>query len=334
MVRLSKRNIIILTGGLAGMLVLIFDGRTAVEGIRQGIDICLQTLIPSLFPFFVLSGIVLSSLMGQPIPFLRILGRFCHMPEGSESLLAVGILGGYPVGAGAVWAAYKKGQISAGEANRLVIFCNNAGPSFLFGILGPMFPSGGYVWRLWLVQIVAAMLTGYLLGETGEISCKHVEQYPDFSDTLNRAIRNMAGVCGWVVLFRMVLEFLDRWILWLFDPSIQVLFSGILELSNGCLRLQNIAKPEIRFLLASAMLSIGGFCVLMQTHAVFPDLRMKQYLIGKLIHLLLSSVLSLMALFLLHEKMTSFLLCLTGMIAVTAILGKRLRKSKIAVAIP
>ena len=38
-----------------GMLALILDGRTAIEGARQGIGLCLRTVIPSLFPFFVLS---------------------------------------------------------------------------------------------------------------------------------------------------------------------------------------------------------------------------------------------------------------------------------------
>ena len=37
-----------------GMLVLILDGKTALEGARQGIELCLRTVVPSLFPFFLL----------------------------------------------------------------------------------------------------------------------------------------------------------------------------------------------------------------------------------------------------------------------------------------
>ena len=47
------------------MLALILDGRTAIDGARQGIELCLRTVIPSLFPFFVLSILLTSSLLGM-----------------------------------------------------------------------------------------------------------------------------------------------------------------------------------------------------------------------------------------------------------------------------
>ena len=36
-----------------GMLVLIFDSALALEAARAGVELCLETVIPSLFPFFV-----------------------------------------------------------------------------------------------------------------------------------------------------------------------------------------------------------------------------------------------------------------------------------------
>lgn len=330
---MSKRNVMILTGAVTGMLVLIFDSRTASEGVRQGIAICLQTLIPSLFPFFVLSCFVTSALFGQTISCLSAVGRFCQIPEGSESILAVGLLGGYPVGAGTVWTSYTEGKLTADEANRMAIFCNNAGPSFLFGILGPMFPKLSYVWCLWVVQILAALLTAYLLGGNRRISRMSQTRQISMSDALNRAIRNMAAVCGWVILFRMILEFGNRWFLWQSNPVAKVLATGILELSNGCLLLQNISDPAIRFLVASTMLSIGGFCILMQTHAVFPELRIKQYLTGKLVHLILSLILSVSAVFMIHGKILPCMFCLVVLIIGVRVVRMRCRKSKIAVAI-
>ncbi len=97
-----------------GMLALILDGRTAIEGARQGIELCLRTVIPSLFPFFVLSILLTSSLLGSSLIVLRPLGRLFGMPEGAESLLIPAFLGGYPVGRECrrripQWAADKTG---------------------------------------------------------------------------------------------------------------------------------------------------------------------------------------------------------------------------------
>ena len=331
---MCKRSILVMTGAIAGMLILIFDSRTAAAGIRCGIDICLQTLVPALFPFFVLSGLITSSLFGQAIPGLSTIGKFCHIPEGSESILTIGLLGGYPVGAGTVWNAYENGEITAEEADRMVIFCNNAGPSFLFGVLGPMFPALSYVWSMWGIQIIAALLTAFLIGGNRRITTVPANCPLRFTDAINNAIRNMTSVCGWVILFRMILEFLDRWFLWNANPPVTVLITGILELSNGCLLLQNINNLEIRFLLASMMLSVGGLCILMQTHAVFPELKVKQYLTGKLIQLTLSLILSMTAVFVMSGRMLHSAVCMGLLIIGISAFRMRLRKRKIAVAIP
>ena len=323
-----------LSGAFTGMLVLIFDGKAAAEGIRHGIEICLQTLIPSLFPFFLLSGIITASLVGQPIPCLSIIGKFCHIPRGSESLLAVGILGGYPVGAGMVWNAHRDGLLTADEANRMVIFCNNAGPSFLFGILSHFFPSVTYVWCLWGIQVFAALLTGFLTGGT-ERTITMTGTVPfRLSDVMSRSIRNMSTVCGWVILFRMILEFLDRWLFQMVTPETQVILTGFLELSNGCLRLQAIPDTGTRFLLATVMLSSGGLCILMQTLSVFPRLRMKQYILGKTIHLILSTLLSVCMLWFLTGR---FILCSVNLfifIAGVSLITCKSRNKKLTVAFP
>ena len=98
------------------MLALILDGRTAIDGARQGIELCLRTVIPSLFPFFVLSILLTSSLLGSPLAVLRPLGRLFGMPDGAESLLIPAFLGGYPVGAQNVAAAFRSGQLTKPEA--------------------------------------------------------------------------------------------------------------------------------------------------------------------------------------------------------------------------
>ena len=54
------KNISVVRRSLAGLglLILILDGGTAIEGVRTGINICIRTLIPSLFPFMVLCGLI------------------------------------------------------------------------------------------------------------------------------------------------------------------------------------------------------------------------------------------------------------------------------------
>ena len=68
----------------------------------------------------------------------------------------------------------------------------------------------------------------------------------------------MGNVCGWVILFRILIAFLERWFLWLLPASVRVAVTGLLELSNGCCALAEIKDFKMRFLLCSGMLSFGG----------------------------------------------------------------------------
>ena len=294
---MRKTNLWPLIFGFWGMLVVILDGKTAVSGVRDGLELCLSTLIPSLFPFFVLSSLITSSLAGHPIGVLQSVCRFCRMGSGAESFLAVGILGGYPVGAANIAGAAAKGLLSEKEAQRLTVFCNNAGPSFLFGMLGPLFPDQRWAWLLWAIQIAASLLTGFLLpGGSTEPIAPTKSHTASLSECLNRSIKSMVLVCGWVVLFRMILGFLQRWILWLFPSPVQIILTGLLELANGCLALSGIKSTNLLFLLAAVMLSMGGICVWMQTKAVFPQLKLSRYILGRILHCIICFLLSLLML--------------------------------------
>lgn len=271
-------------GAGLGILLLILDGRTALEGARLGADLCLRTVIPSLFPFFVLSILLTGSFLGTSMGILRPLGRLCGIPRGTESLLLAGFLGGYPVGAQAISSAYHAGHIQNEDAQRMLAFCNNAGPSFLFGMAAAMFPQKSMVWALWLIHMASAVITSLILPRnmTRNVSLKTAPQV-SFSGAMTKALSVIASVCGWVILFRVIIQFLTRWIFWILPDTARVSLIGILELSNGCCELSRIENIGLRFLLCSAILALGGLCVTMQTVSVTKGLKMHRYFIGKIL---------------------------------------------------
>lgn len=276
------------------MLLLILDSKTALLSASEGIDLCLRTVIPSLFPFFVLSGILVSDLVGRKIPLMSPLGKLLGMPEGSESLLISGFLGGYPVGAKSVRDAWKGGCLTKNDAERLLAFCNNAGPAFLFGMAAPMFSSPLAGWVLWGIHILSAVLAGMLLYRQPEGTWA-IRTGPSLSlpDSLKNALSVTAQVCGWVVVFRILNGFLSRWFLWLLPVTAQTAVAGFWELANGCLALASIGSEKLRFVLCCAMLSFGGICVLLQTLSAARDLSLKFYIRGKLLQTLFSILFSL-----------------------------------------
>ena len=273
----------------AGMLILILDSRTALSAAAEGIRLCLWTVIPSLFPFFVLSGLLVSALMGSQIPLLCPLGNLLGIPKGAESLLISGFLGGYPVGAKAIRDAWKSGSVSRDDAARMLTFCSNAGPAFLFGMAAPLFPDKHTGWVLWFIQITSALLTGLWFRKEPEADAHPLSgKSLSVPEALEQALRVTAGVCGWIILFRIICSFAEKWILFFLPEWGRSIIVGFLELANGCTYLQIPDSQELRFVICNTMLSFGGICVLMQTASVIGSLPLKWYLKGKITQMIIS----------------------------------------------
>lgn len=278
--------------GAIGMCVLILDGKTALLGAQAGIEQCMKAVIPALFPFFLLSNLLVGSLWGMPLPILSPIARLFGVPQGGESLLVSGFLGGYPVGIQNISRLYSSGQLGKEDAKRMISFLGQPGPAFLFGMVAPILDEPGKAWILWGIVLYSAILVSLLTSGTNRRICLTKGQPLTLSDAMNASLSAMGKVCGWVVLFQVILAFLRRWVLWYFDDAIIAAIGGFLELSGGCLLLKTVQPESLRFLIASGILSFGGLCVTMQTVSVLEKLSPMPYLLGKLLQTIFSLLLA------------------------------------------
>lgn len=310
------------------LMVMILDSQVAISGAKEGLSLCLSTVIPSLFPFFVMSILLTAGLSGWTA-------------ERSAYLL-MGFLGGYPVGAQAVSEGCAGGRLSRQDGEKMLAYCSNVGPAFLFGIGSSLFAQRWMCWLLWLIHIFAALLVAAMTprkktsatpaAATGRLS---------LTDAMGRAVRSMAMVCGWIVMFRTIIAFLRHWFLWLLPVNWQLLVTGLLEMTNGCCALAEIPSDGLRMQLFSLFLGFGGVCVVMQTQAVIAGsgLSGKFYFPGKAAQCAISYLLCLPAQFLLpaqerHFPALYFPLAALSVVAAYGFYWNRIKKdSSICVAI-
>jgi len=277
----------------ACLLILIFDSQTALHGAKSGIDICLNAAIPSLFPFFVLSVLLTDALSQSTSSLLYRIPAALHMPEIAGAVLVPAFLGGYPVGAQCIGNLYTKKTISKTDAEKLLGFCSNAGPAFVFGMVSGFFQDKHMVWLLWFIHIFSAVITSWLIpSPSQERKINTFSKASSIQEVILTSVKVMAAVCSWIILFRTIIAFLDKWILWMIPETFQVLITGLLELANGCFRLAEIHHDSLRFLLCSCMLAFGGICIFLQTASVTKGLSLKYYLRGKILQTLFSFLLS------------------------------------------
>ena len=125
-------------GLLCAAAALMACPAQAMEGARSGLALCGEVIVPSLFPFFILASLVVElGLAGQLGRALEpVMGPLFGLNGACASAVALGLIGGYPVGAKTALGLYENGLCTRTEAERLLAFCNNSGPAFVLGVVG------------------------------------------------------------------------------------------------------------------------------------------------------------------------------------------------------
>ena len=299
--------------GLTAAGLLLWPGAGA-EGVQEGLLLCGGVLIPALFPFLVLSSLAVE------LGFSRCLGTLLspmmyplfRVNGSCGAALALGLVGGYPVGARTAVQLYESGQCSKAEAERLLAFCNNCGPAFTLGVVGVgLFGSSRVGLLLCAVHVLSALLVGILFrfyGGQEKFSCSRPDhtgfQAVSLSAALTRsvagAVRSSLSITGFVLTFSVLLRLFRQSGLMgcsarLLSPLLgpvwaERFLTGFLELSSGVSSLTD-GPPLLRLTAAAWMLGWGGLSVHGQVLAFLGDsgLSARPHFFGKILQGCISS---------------------------------------------
>lgn len=274
------------------MVLLLWRSAVAAEAVRRGLTLCARSVIPALFPYFVVSGLFISLGFADEVgrrlePLTR---RLFGVGGAGASAFFLGLLGGYPVGGRTVGQLYRAGRLSKDEAERLLAFCNNAGPSFILGVVGVgcfgSLRTGVY---LYLVHAFSAVLVGILFRKKAPVSGQKVrysaafEPIAAFVRAVGEAAEGMVRLCGFVVFFLVILALITD----LTGLNHPVLL-GFVELTSGVTALDG-SRGNLAW--AAALLGWGGLSVHGQTAAVLSDtdLGLGRYFLGKILQAIFSA---------------------------------------------
>lgn len=265
---------------LAACFLLILYRIDAGHGIRTGISVCLEALIPALFPFILLSALfsgsraagLLCRLFG---PVLRHLFR---LPACAAPALLFGLTAGYPAGAGIAAALYAEGRLTREQTARLLCCCT--APGYAFSVFaGSGLPGGAHTGLLlFLSSLLPPLGIGLLLARFAPKPASvpdHSAAFFGFTEAVRRSTTAMVTLCSFVVVFSALLTVLER--SGLFSLAVQLLtrtglrpaeaeglLSFLLEVTAGVQ--QTAGLPPV---LTAFGLGFAGLCIHLQIYALF-----------------------------------------------------------------
>lgn len=294
----TKNGLILLITSVISIIISTVLAPYITKYVNEGLKLCFSVIIGSVFPFLILTDVIMSTAHFENINLLRKPFEKLFKINGyAISAFIIGIMCGFPLGVKVSVDLYKKGYISKNECERLIGFSNNTGPAFIisgigFGMRGKL--SDGVI--LYISMLISAIITGLITGIKQKPCSEKVRPETntyDFSRSVRSAALNTLYICAFIVLFSVICGILTSVIT---NELIYSLVIPFIEVSNSAkiISRSTLLSCDAGLILTSFAISFSGISVHMQAKSFISetDISMNRYYIAKLMQGFISAIIT------------------------------------------
>ena len=297
-------NLIIIVISIFVLLELLFNKSVIYSSVMLALKLWVNNLIPVLFPFFIISNILINYKIIDYIPknFKNLCKKVFNINDNMLMILFLSILSGFPSNAKNTRLLYDKGIINDAEANHIILFSHFANPMFVLTVVGVFFLHSE---KLGIIILISHYLSNICLGVMFRKGFKN--NYYDIN--LNNTSKvNLGGVlisaikdsidtilliCGIVIVFLILAAIIvDTFNFNIYNAMI---IKGLFEITIG---MQALSYLKIglyyKAVIASCFLAFGGMSVHIQVLSQLIDTKIKYsyFFMGRLYQMILSGIIT------------------------------------------
>lgn len=272
---------------LLGLALLTFGGAIIIYPERyvtscfQGFAMWAECVLPSLFPFMVITLIAVKTGLAEKasLPLKRVTGIF-KFPPAAAACFLMSACSGYPAGSRIVNEFYEGGVISKYDCSKLAYLCSTSGPLFIIGSVGfKMFGDKLAGVKILIAHVFAVMLISVLISVfTKKSPSAPPKKAPKDGNLLYNVFYGaVVSVCvagGFIAFFYVLAQFfadfsllypLEKFLnLFLDEHTSSSVCLGLIEATTGCRSLAQSGAGKTEIALAGFMITFGGVSILAQ----------------------------------------------------------------------
>lgn len=296
-----KKNILIFIILLLLIQILMFSS-DIIKSVRFAFDIWKNNVFPSLFPFFVLSEILIKlgfvEIVGN---FFKPIMKFLFKTSGESAFIFImSIISGNPSSAKYTKELYDQKLIGENEASKILTFTHFCNPLFILGTIGISFFSSS---KIGLDLLISHYLGNLVIGlfmrnkmpvKTLFIKKKRISQNENLGVIITNALFNsintllliLGSISICLVLTTIISKNID------FGIIGNNLSYGLIEVTQGVKYVSLNSLPiRIKEVLCVIFLSFGGLSIHLQVISMISDTKIKYlpFLLARFFHAFIST---------------------------------------------
>ena len=285
------------------LLQLIIRNNVIYISIMNALMIWVNNLIPALFPFFIISDILINYNITNYIP--KIIKKLCkllfNINDNLITILLLSMISGFPSNARNARTLYDKKMISLDEANHILIFSHFANPIFILTTVSIFFLHSK---QIGIILLITHYLSNFILGICFRTKIKCNNSKCDsklignnfgmiFVESIKKALDTIITICGVVMVFLMLSSIIIN--TFDFNAYNAMIIKGVFEITIGIedlskLFLSNTCKAVI----TSMFLAFGGISVHIQVLSQIANTQIKYiyFFIGRMYQMIIAGLLT------------------------------------------
>lgn len=296
------------------MFQILLSSETIIKSIDFSFGIWKNNIFPSLFPFFILSYLLINYGFVEFVSelFKPIMNKLFKLGGVCAFVFIMSLISGFPSNAKYVKELYNEGLISEDEGSKVLTFTHFSNPLFILGTISVSFLNSRKIGFLILFChyigniIVGLLFKNYYIGNIDSSSIsfkkaillmhkKRVSNNKPFgvvvSDALINGIDTLFLVFGVVTFFLIITTIVDNIVE--LPRFYQSVLNGIFEMTQGLKYVSLLDIPlKNKGTLSVLFISFGGFSVHMQVLSILNGTKIKYYpfLIARILHSCISAL--------------------------------------------
>ena len=296
-------NLLVIIITLFFLVELFINKNLVFNTISFSLDIWVNNLIPSLFPMFILSDILITYNFVKYIPkwFINIFSYLFNIKKECTLVFFLSMLSGFPTNAKNIKKLYDMNIINGKEASHMLMFTHFSNPLFILGTLAIFFLNNK---KLGIIILLSHYLSNFIIGiifrKLNTISSsisneqeKNLHFGPVFVNAIKSSVDTLLLILGILTCFLIISTIIiNRFDL---NSYNSLLVKSILEITMGLKELSLFNFSDLtKVVLSSCILSFGGLSVHMQviSQLIDTDISYKYFFVGRVFQVVISLFLS------------------------------------------
>lgn len=285
------------------MFMFIFNRELIFDTVSFSLNIWVNNIVPCLFPFFILTDILISYNFVSYLPkgFIKFLSWLFHIRQEAVLVFLLSMISGFPTNARNTRKLYDMKVLNVKEASHLLSFTHFSNPLFILGTVSIFFLNDK---RLGIIILVAHYMSNIILGilfrnngflydNSRNVFNNNISFSNTFINAIKTSVDSILLICGVITCFLVIssifIKFLNL------NNFNSMVVKCLLEITIGIKEVCsiNLDKRSLAMII-SFILSFGGLSVHAQVKAqlIGTDISTRPYLVGRVFQALISIVLS------------------------------------------